>query len=155
PTEDMIRKLALAVLIVLVVIGGLAAVKVTQFRTLMAGAKAFTAPPESVSSFEARQEKWQTALSAIGSITAVQGVTVTPDIPGTVREIDFESGAVVAKGDLLVRLDISSEEAQLRAAEAQLEWSRINLDRIKKLRTEDTVSASDLDSADAAMKQNL
>ena len=55
-------------------------------------------------------------------MTAVQGVTVTPDIPGIAREIAFESGAVVSKGDLLVRLDTSAEEAQLRALEARKNW---------------------------------
>ena len=55
-------------------------------------------------------------------MTAVQGVTVTPDIPGIAREIAFESGAVVSKGDLLVRLDTSAEEDQLRALEARKNW---------------------------------
>jgi membrane fusion protein, multidrug efflux system len=150
----MIRKFAVAILILLVVVGALVGIKMTQIRALIAGAKAYAPPPEAVSAFVARQEKWQSTISAIGSIAAVQGVTITPDIPGTVREIAFESGATVAKGDLLVRLDTSSEEAQLRAAEAQSEWARLNLDRVRKLRSENTVSASELDSAEATTKQN-
>ncbi len=150
----MIRKFVVAILILLVVVGALVGIKMTQIRTLIAGAKAYAPPPEAVSAFVARHEKWQSTLSAIGSIAAVQGVTITPDIPGTVREIAFESGAAVAKGDLLVRLDTSSEEAQLRAAEAQLDWSKLNLERVRKLRSENTVSASELDSAEATTKQN-
>jgi len=81
------------------VVGGLAGVKVLQIQKLIAGAKAFAPPPESVSTTVVREEQWQGTLTAIGSITAVQGVSVTPDIPGTVREIAFESGALAAKDD--------------------------------------------------------
>ena len=147
-------KIVIAVVIVLGVVGGLAGVKTLQIQKMIAGGKAFAPPPESVSTAVAREEKWQVSLTAIGSITAVQGVTVTPDIPGTVREIAFESGAVVAKGDLLVRLDTSSEEAQLRAIEAQVDLARINLDRAQNLRKDNMVSQSEVDNAEATVKQN-
>jgi membrane fusion protein, multidrug efflux system len=149
----MIRKLGIAIGIVLVVVGALAGTKILQIRTLIAGAKNYTAPPESVSSFVVRAEKWQGTLSAIGSVTAAQGVTVTPEIPGLVREIAFESGAVVARSNLLVRLDTSAEEAQLRAVQAQWELARLNLERMRTLRDEKMVSQADLDAAEATMKQ--
>jgi membrane fusion protein (multidrug efflux system) len=82
-------------------------------------------------------------------VTAVQGINVTTELAGTVKEIAFESGAQVAKDDLLVRLDTSSEEAQLRAAEAQMEWTKISAERARKLRANDTISQSDVDSAEA------
>jgi len=147
-------KIAVAVFIVLVVVGGLGGVKVLQIRKLIAGGKAFAPPPESVSTAIVREEPWQGTLTAIGSITAVQGVSVTPDIPGAVREIAFESGALVAKDDLLVRLDTSSEEAQLRAIEAQVDLARLNLDRVRKLSADKMVSDSDRDTAEATLKQN-
>lgn len=146
-------KITLAMVLVLLVVGGLAGVKVLQIRKLVAAGQAYAPPPETVSSFVVREEQWQGVITAIGSIAAVQGVTLTPEIPGTVREIAFESGAVVAKGDLLVRLDLSSEEAQLRAVEAQAELARINVVRARSLRTGNTVSQSELDSAEAAVKQ--
>ena len=70
-------------------------------RKLVAAGKSFVTPPETVSSFVVREEQWQGTLSAIGSIAAVQGVTITPEVAGTVREIAFESGAVVTNGALL------------------------------------------------------
>jgi membrane fusion protein (multidrug efflux system) len=149
----MARKITISVLIVLVILGALAGVKALQVRKLMEIGKSFALPPESVSSFVAREEKWQSTLTAIGSITAVQGVNVTTEVPGLVREILFEAGAVVAKGDLLVRLDTSSEEAQLRAIEAQWELARLNLERERKLRAENMIAQSELDAAEATMKQ--
>jgi len=147
-------KLGIAIVIVLGALGVLGGIKLLQIQTLMAAGKSFTQPPETVSSAVVREEKWQGTLSAIGSVTAAQGVTVTTEIAGLIREITFESGAVVAKGDLLIRLDTSSEEAQLRAIKAQVELARINFDRTKTLRDENMVPQADLDTADATMKQN-
>src|ERR1051326_3902343 len=101
----MTEKIAFAVFIVVLVVGGLAGVKALQVRKLMAVGKAYAVPPECVSSVAVREEKWETTLSSIGSITAFQGVNVTTEIPGLIRDIAFEPGALVAKGDLLVRLD--------------------------------------------------
>jgi membrane fusion protein, multidrug efflux system len=149
----MMRKIIAAVALVLLVAGALVGIKALQIKTLAAAAKSFAPPPEAVAVATVHQEQWQGTLTAIGSITAVQGVTITPEIAGIVAEISFESGAVVAKGDPMVRLDTSSEEAQLRAVEAQLDLARLNLEREKSLRKENMVSQADLDTADATMKQ--
>jgi membrane fusion protein (multidrug efflux system) len=120
---------------------------------MMPAGEDFTATPESICSAVVREEKWQGSLTAIGSIVAVQGVTITPEIPGIISAIDFESGAVVAKGDLLVRLDTSLEEAQLRALEAQEELAKLNLTRERTLRSQNMVSQAELDAAEATLKQ--
>ena len=146
-------KIGVAVVIVLAVFGTLAGIKVLQIRTLIAAGKAAVQPPESVSSAVAHEEKWQDTLDAVGSVTAIQGVTITPEIDGTVVEIAADNGAVVAKGDLLVRLDTSNEEAQLRALDAQVDWARISAERARTLRANNTISQSELDQAEAALKQ--
>jgi membrane fusion protein (multidrug efflux system) len=149
----MKRKIIIAVVIVLAIVAVLAGVKTWQIRTLIAAGQAFVPPPETISAAVAHEEQWQDTLTAIGSINAVQGVTISPEIAGKVGEITFESGAVVAKGDLLVRLDTSSEEAQLRAIEAQVELAQLNADRTRQLRTNNTVSQSELDAMEATLKQ--
>jgi membrane fusion protein (multidrug efflux system) len=151
----MKRSIAVAVFLVLLVGGVLAGVKALQLRTLMAGAAAGGPPPETVSSVVVREENWPETLTAIGSLTAVQGVNVTAELSGMVREIAFQSGAVVAKGDLLVRLDTATEEAQLRATQAQVDLDFVNLNRVRNLRAEKMVSESDLNAAEAAWKQNV
>ena len=149
----MERKILTVVIVVLAVVLGLAGIKVSQIHTMLAAASASAPPAETISAAVAREEKWQDTLTAIGSINAVQGVTISPEIAGKVSEITFESGAVVAKGDLLVRLDTSSEEAQLRAIEAQVELARLNAERDRQLRANNTVSQSELDAAEATLKQ--
>jgi membrane fusion protein (multidrug efflux system) len=146
-------KIFFAVLIIVAIFAGLAAVKVLQIRSMINFGKTFVPPPDSVSSAIAQEEKWQDTLNAVGSINAAQGVIVAPEIAGTVSEIDFESGAVVNKGDLLVKLDTSTEEAQLQAAQAQAELARLTAERTRKLSADKTVSQSELDSAEATLKQ--
>lgn len=148
-------KIVIALLLILAIAGTLGGIKFLQIRKLIASGKAFSQPPETISSAVVKQENWQTTLSAIGSVTAVRGVQVTVDIPGTVKEIAFESGAIVNEGDLLVRLDTSSEEAQLRAVEAQVNLARLNAERSRTLREQNMVSQADLDAAEATLNQQV
>jgi membrane fusion protein, multidrug efflux system len=150
----MRTKVGIAVACVLLAAGGLGGIKFLQIQKLLAAAKSFGQPPESVSSFVVRQETWQNTLTAIGSITAAQGVTVTPELAGTITQIAFDSGATVAKNDLLIRLDTSSEDAQLRAIKAQLDLAHLNLERTRTLRQQNMVSQSDLDAAIATVNQD-
>ena len=113
------KKIILGIFVVVVALAVLAGIKVLQIRKLMASGGG-QLPPETISSAIVKEEKWEGTLSAIGSVTAAQGVNVSAELAGKVVEIGFESGATVAKDDLLVRLDTSSEEAQLRAAVAQV-----------------------------------
>jgi membrane fusion protein (multidrug efflux system) len=147
-------KIFFGVAIVGVVFIGLAVVKFLQIHTMIEFGKTFVPPPDAVSSAVAQEEKWQDTLSAVGSVAAAQGVIVSPEIAGTVSEVDFESGATVSKGDLLLKLDTSLEDAQLRAAEAQVELAKLNADRSEKLRADNTVSQSELDQAEATLKQS-
>jgi membrane fusion protein (multidrug efflux system) len=149
----MKRNLIIGLAVVAAVGGALAAVKTLQIRTLIAAGAATTTPPETVATAVAREEEWPDTLVAVGSVSPAQGVMVSPEIAGTVREIAFESGAYVQPGDLLVRLDTSLEEAQLRAAEAQVDLAQLNAERTRQLCAEKTVSQSELDQAEANLKE--
>jgi membrane fusion protein (multidrug efflux system) len=149
----MKRTIVLAVFGLLAVVALLAGLKALQIRALIKAGSAFAVPAETVSAAEVRQETWEGLLAAVGSVTAVQGVELRAELAGTVREIAFESGGTAAKGQVLVRLETSSEEAQLRSAEAQVELARLNLERARDLRAQGVTSQSDLDSRDAAFRQ--
>ena len=131
----MKMKIGLSIVTVLLVLAALAGVKALQIGELIAFGKSFVPPPETVSTVAAKEEKWQETIPAVGSISAVQGVKVTAEIPGTVNEIKFESGAMVANGDVLVQLDVCTEDAQLRALDALVEWAQRYLARYKILGT--------------------
>lgn len=120
-------------------------IKFRQVQGAIAQASSFQPPPEAVTTIRASHQEWPATLPAIGSVTAVQGVTVSADLPGIVEKIDFDSGRMVATGDLLVKLDTRQEQAQLTAAEAQRGLTKLNLDRGRGLREEGIISQAELD----------
>jgi membrane fusion protein (multidrug efflux system) len=149
----MKKKIFIAVTGLLIVVGVLAGAKALQIRALIQAGASFTVPPETISATEVKSEKWETLIPAVGSVTAVQGVELRSELAGTVREIAFQSGGTAAKDQVLVRLDTSSEDAQLRAAEASAELARLNLARARDLRKQGIIAQSDLDTAESSLVQ--
>ena len=149
----MKRRILLAIVGVLLVIGALAAVKALQIRAMIAQAKESVPPPETVTTAPVRAESWEARLTPVGTLTAVQGVMVGAELPGKVVEIAFESGAKVRKGDLLIRQDTSSETAQLPGAEAQVDLARTILARDAEMLKEQIISQADYDASVANLEQ--
>jgi membrane fusion protein, multidrug efflux system len=149
----MKKRMFLMLLAVAVFVAAVGAIKYRQVRGAIAQASSFQPPPEAVTTTIARQEEWSSTVSGIGTVTAVQGVTVSADLPGMVEKITFESGRTVRAGDVLVKLDTSQEEAQLTAAESQRDLARLNLDRMKGLKESGVISVADYDRAAAEFKQ--
>jgi membrane fusion protein (multidrug efflux system) len=108
----------------------------------MAQGAAFQPPPEAVTTIVAHQEEWSASVSSIGTVAAVQGVTVSADLPGTVERFAFESGTAVREGEVLALLDTRQEQAQLTAAEAQRDLARLNFERMQGLLNERVISQS-------------
>jgi membrane fusion protein (multidrug efflux system) len=151
----MAKRIIIAALGLLVLIGLLGGIKGLQIRKMIAQGAQFVPPPETVTTAAAVSAQWESLLSAVGSLEAVQGIMVTAEMTGKVVQIPFEPGAKVKAGDLLVQQDTSSESAQLRSAEATAALARINFERMAKLLPERVVSRSDYDNADAQLKQAL
>jgi membrane fusion protein, multidrug efflux system len=106
-------------------------------------------PPTTVSSVTVKEEDWAPTLSAVGSISAVQGAVVSSELGGVVSKIAFENGGAAKKGDLLLQLDASAEEALLRSAEAEAELGRQDLERSRDLAAQKVVSKAELDAAES------
>lgn len=149
----MFKKLTLTLLGILLIAGVLIATKISQFKAMGAAGAAMMPPPETVTSAAVVQQDWENRIAVTGSLVAVQGVTVGAEVAGKVVKLGFDSGALVKAGDVLVQLDISTEQAQLRAAEATAALAQANLARSRELRNKDTNSAADLDGAEAQAKQ--
>lgn len=137
----------------LAVTGILAGVKAGQIVTMVRAHDSFVPPPLAVSSARVEATRWESTRAAIGSLVAERGVTLGAELPGTVREIAFESGAFVKRGALLVRLDTSAEEAQLAAAQAEASLGHVNLERARRLRQDEVNAQADLDAAETRAAQ--
>ncbi len=137
----------------IVVITVLAGIKAQQIGKMIAHGEQSVPPPQPVNTAVVHKESWQSLLTSVGSLEAVQGVMVTAELTGKVVKIAFEPGAMVQPGDLLVQQDISSEKAQLRGAEAALGLAKVNLERLSKLLTGGAISQSQYDDAAAKFKE--
>ncbi len=143
----MKKRIAFVILGLVMLIAALSAIKVLQIDAMMEQGRKAVPPPETVTTAAATPESWETALTAVGSLTAVQGVTIAAELPGKVAAIAFEPGAKVRKGDLLIRQDTSSEEAQLPGAVAQADLARTVLARDAEMLADHIISQADYDAA--------
>jgi membrane fusion protein (multidrug efflux system) len=143
----MAKRMILMLALTTVFVAALGFVKFRQIQTAIAQGAAFQPPPEAVTTIVAQSEEWTSTLSAIGTLEAVQGVTVSADLPGTVHRIAFESGQWVREGQVLAQLDTRQERAQLAAVEAQRNLAQLNFSRMKDLLTDRVISQSEFDRA--------
>src|SRR5437762_2971679 len=148
-TKRMILMLSIVIAFI-AIIGGF---KFFQIKAAIAQQSSFQMPPETVTTIVVKPEQWGTTINAIGTVNAVNGVTVSADLPGVVEQIAFDSGRSVNKGDVLVRLDTKQERAQLTAAEAQRDLTRLAFERNKDLLAKGIVPQSNYDQAAAEWKQ--
>src|SRR6184192_3379618 len=148
----MAKRMILMLAVMVTLVGGLGFVKFRQIKTAVAHGAGFQPPPEAVTTIVAKREKWPATLNVIGTTAAVQGVTVSADLPGTVARIAFDSGRAVKAGEILVELDTRQERAQLAAIEAQRDLAHINFARMKQLVDEGVLARTEYDNATAQQK---
>ncbi len=148
----MLKRLILMLVVVLALLGGLGFFKYRQISAAIAMGKSYAPPPTAVTTLVAKREVWPSTLNVIGTAEAIQGVTVSADLPGTVEKINFESGQQVKAGDVLVELDTRQERAQLAAAEAAYELAKITYARQQQLVKEGVVARTEYDNALAQQK---
>ena len=147
-TRKMVIKALLAVGALVLVICGIKAMQIVTMVT--------TKPPmpvATVTSAPVKEEDWAPMLSAVGAVSAVQGAMVSTELAGTVSEIMFQNGGVAKKGDVILKLDASQEEALLRSAEAEAELARTDLERTRGLASQNVVSKAELDAAESKFRR--
>src|SRR5215475_5845588 len=129
----MAKRMVLMLVIMLALVGGLGFIKYKQVEAAIAAGANFQMPPTAVTTVTAKKEVWPSTFSVIGTAAAIQGVTVSADLPGTIDKIHFESGEWVKEGQILVELDTRQERAQLANLEAQRDLAGINYGRAQEL----------------------
>jgi len=148
---------AVIVLVVVVLGAGLAAWKVASLRAAAAASEHQTEPREVVTVAVARPVEHRGTTSSIGTVLAMQSITLRNELAGTVRQVALVPGQIVEKGTVLVALDVSVEEAELRAQQAQAKLASTQLARMQRLRADGIAPVSELDRAvaehDVAMAQ--
>jgi len=147
------KKLFIVLAALVLVLGAIIGLKATQIASLIGFAGEMEKagmPPMPVATMEVKKDFWEDTLEFTGSLRAVQGVTLSAEVGGTVTRIAVENGATVKAGDTLIEIDARQERADLASAQARLRLAKINLDRAKGLLDKRIVARSEYDSAQAA-----
>jgi membrane fusion protein (multidrug efflux system) len=146
------RALVRSLVLILLLVGagvGLAATKLASLRAAQAASAQQPEPVEVVTAAAARELLYRGTTSSIGTVLATRSVTLRNELAGRVVQVRLVPGEIVEAGTLLVALDVSVEEAELRALEAQALLAEANLGRAESLRQQGIVPATELDRARA------
>jgi membrane fusion protein (multidrug efflux system) len=134
---------------VLAVGGVLAGWKYGAAREAAAAAAKQPEPVETVSAAVARERPHRRTVTSIGTVLALRSITLRNELPGTVREVRLTPGQVVDEGAVLVALDVSVEEAELKALQAQAQLAQTLLARTERMAERRAASQMELDNARA------
>ena len=129
------------------VAAGLAGWKVLALRAAAAESASQPEPVESVTVATAVEREHRPTTSAVGTVLAMRSITLRNELPGTVRQVELTPGRVVETGTVLVALDVSVEQAELKALEAQAALARTVLQRLLRMSERDAASATEVDRA--------
>ena len=151
----MLKKLILTTIALAIIVAAISYAKLGQFKAMSHAAENMVLPPETVTAMSLHEEQWEQVIATTGTVSAVQGVKISAELGGRVSEILFKSGAVVKEGDVLLRLDTSSETAQLASAEAAASLAKADLERVRKLGKRELASEDTVDRAEAEVKETV
>ena len=151
----MFKKIFVALIGVVLLVGSIVYVKLGQFAVLGEAAENMVMPPTTVTAETISQAQWEQVIEATATVSAAQGVTVSAEAGGRVTKILFESDATVEEGQALLQLDTSTEESQLASAEAAAALARTELARLRKLVQKKLSSQDAVDRALAQVKETV
>jgi len=145
----MILRFFLVGIGLIVVVGALVGINLMRDQGVAAFFASQKMPPVTISAATAEAKTWTDYLEGIGTVSAVEGIEVAPEVAGTVVAIDFKANDTVQAGQRLVQLDDSIDRADLRLYQAALDLAQRVLDRVSSLRARGNAPQSDLDTANA------
>ncbi|WP_426417870.1 efflux RND transporter periplasmic adaptor subunit [Aestuariirhabdus sp. LZHN29] len=149
----MLPRFVIMVLALVLVFGGIFGFELFKQQKIEEYLGNFKPAPVTVSGDLATQEQWIPYLSSVGTLLSLHGVEVASEQSGIVSKILFRSGQSVRKGDLLLQLDDSVEQANLRSFKAQLNLAELNFNRDKTLIARKAISQTRYDQAKAELDQ--
>ena len=138
------------VLLIVLLLGGYKAFSIYQQIQVFSTPK----PPVSVAVATAAEQPWQLRLPSVGTLKALQGVNLSLEVAGTVKDVQFESGQKVRAGQPLVQLDSAVESALLETAQADLGLAQLDYGRGSQLVGSQAISKGEFDRLSAQLQKN-
>lgn len=129
--------------------GALAFWKYSSLRATEAASANQPEPIESVTVAVAAKRQHRPTTTSIGTVMALRSISLRNEVPGTVHDVKLTPGQIVDAGTVLVTLDVSVEEAELRAQQAQATLAGTLLRRAIQASESRAASATEVDRARA------
>lgn len=134
---------------VVAIAAGLAIWKAASIAEANAASRSQPEPMESVRVAVASEREYRPTTTAIGTVIALRSITLRNEVPGTVRHVHLAPGQIVEAGTVLVALDVSVEQAELNAQQAQAALAEVRLGRVQRMSEHHAISDMELDTARA------
>jgi membrane fusion protein (multidrug efflux system) len=150
-SEYMLRK-TLSLIGILSVIAAGAALMILPGCGGSAEGHGFSMPPMPVEVSNVVVEKVEDKFEAIGTIEAIEAITVVGEIDAAVKSLPFKEGSTIVKGELIAQLDDAQLAAEVARAEALRAQSQATYQRVKSVVDQGAGAPQDLDDAAAALK---
>ncbi len=151
----MTRRMVFMLAIVAVILAGFIGWKLFMGMMIQKYMASMTGHPETVSATTVARSQWSPTLKAVGSLRAVRGTDIAPQLAGIVADVPFKSGEDVKAGDVLLQLVDDDDVANLNALKASAELARLTYERNKELVRTHAVSQASLDNAIATYRSAL
>jgi membrane fusion protein (multidrug efflux system) len=112
-------------------------------------------PPATVSTMVIATSEWQPKLTSVGNVRAFRGVELSTEVAGLVASVPIKSGQDVKEGELLIKLNDSSDVAQLNSLKALADLAKVINERDRQQLAIQAISKNvfDTSAADAKSKQ--
>lgn len=149
---QQLKRWSITILLLLGIVAGLGFIKYSQVMAAIAFAESFPEPSEAVNTVIAEYSMWRDKLEVVGEVRAMRTLEVRAELEGMITQVNFVSGSIVEKGDLLIQQDITTEQAQLAAVSAQIELAQLEVRRFEDLVAKRAGAREDLDRARAQLK---
>jgi len=133
----------------LLLAGVLAAIKGQQIRAAIAFAASFPEPSEAVESMRVAETLRQARVETIGEVLAPEALELRNELEGRIAALNLPAGGTVRRGEVLLQLDVTEENARLEAAKASAALARLSLERFQRLLANKSVSQDRVDQARA------
>jgi len=147
--SQMRKRMIIMLILVAVVLGGVFGFQAFKGMMIKRFFATRTTPPQTVSTVEAKLDTWQPRIEAVGTLIALNGTDIAPELAGVVARIDFTSGQEIKAGTLLVELNTEADRAQLEVLKAGHALAQKTYARNVQLAALHIISPEDLDTAQA------
>ncbi|MCO7223225.1 efflux RND transporter periplasmic adaptor subunit [Pleionea sp. CnH1-48] len=165
--KSAIKRWTLTGVLSLALLTGLGSFKFIEVKAAIDNVAAMPEYSETVEVVSPRAVEYTPSITALGVVLAPQQVVLRNELPGYITEVNFVSGATVKKGDVIVQLDISEQQANLASAKARaklaqslfnretglLKSSAVSEDAVERAESELAVAKADIKAIQSIIKR--